>query len=194
MREFKCERGNIGTKRGDPDNWTLDTWARVYEFPRGIAEGWDGRHDGLFAGKLRGDVDPKESFQPSNCRNHIERRVLEFLMPILNLDKPKRITLTAANTLFGAMSGVRPVNWGLLLHEVVGRALPNIGRKPSFLSTFILHLYQHFDCIMADEEDMLTIASKEVAYKLHPEVRDAGTETSSDPIIPEAPPSSPGSP
>ena len=115
-------------------------------------------------------------------------------MPILNLDKPKRITLTAANTLFGAMSGVRPVNWGLLLHEVVGRALPNIGRKPSFLSTFILHLYQHFDCIMADEEDMLTIASKEVAYKLHPEVRDAGTETSSDPIIPEAPPSSPGSP
>ena len=72
-------------------------------------------------------------------------------MPILNPDKPKRITVTAANTLFSATFGVRPVNWGLLIHEVVGRALPNIGQKPSFFFPFILHLYQHFDCITADE-------------------------------------------
>jgi hypothetical protein len=51
-------------------------------------------------------------------------------MPILNPEKPKRISLTMANTLFGAMSGVRPVNWGLLIHEVVGQAIPHIGRKP----------------------------------------------------------------
>lgn len=41
---------------------------------------------------------------------------------------------------------------------------------------------------------MLTIAADEVTYKLHPEVGDLKTETSSDPIVPEAPPSSPGSP
>src|SRR6202048_1494100 len=70
-------------------------------------------------------------------------------------------TLTMANTLFGAMSRVRPLNWGLIIHEVVGRALPNVGHKPSFLSPFILHLYQHFDCITAEEEDMLTIAADE---------------------------------
>ena len=40
----------------------------------------------------------------------------------------------------------------------------------------------------------MTIALEEVAYKLHPEVGFAGTKNSSDPIIPEAPPSSPGSP
>ena len=112
LREFKFERGNqwIATMRRVPDNWTPDTWARVYGFQRGIAEGWAGRKDGLFAGKFRGDADPKEGFHPSNCRNQRERSVLEFFMPILNPDKPKRITLTAANTLFGAMSGVRPVN------------------------------------------------------------------------------------
>src|ERR1700738_2156101 len=103
-------------------------------------------------------------------------------------------TLTMANTLFGAMSRVRPLNWGLIIHEVVGRALPNVGHKPSFLSPFILHLYQHFDCITAEEEDMLTIAADEVTYKLHPEVGDLETETSSDPIVPEAPPPSLGSP
>ena len=111
-------------------------------------------------------------------------------MPILNPEKPKRITLTMANTMFGAMSGVQPVNWGMLIHEVVGRAIPHIGRKPSYLSPFILHLYKHYECIRMDEEDLLTIASEEVAYKLHPTVAD--TSTSIDPIIPT--PSLPGSP
>ena len=95
-----------------------------------------GRKDGLFVGNFRGDVDPKEGLHPANCRNPRERRVLEFLMPILYPEKPKRISLTMANTLFGALSGVRLVNWGLLIHEIVGRALPNIGKKPSYLSPF----------------------------------------------------------
>jgi hypothetical protein len=40
MREFKFERRNqwIGTKRRDPDNWTPDTWARIYGFQRGVGE------------------------------------------------------------------------------------------------------------------------------------------------------------
>ena len=137
----------------------------------------------MFAGKFKGDVDPEEGLHPSNCRNPREWRVLEFLMHILNPKKPKRSTLTMANTLFGAMFGVRPMNWGLLIHEVVGRAIPHIRRKPFNLSTFILHLSKHFDCINVDEEDMLTIASDEVACNLHPAVVD--TETSSDRIIPE---------
>jgi hypothetical protein len=136
LRKFKFERGNqwIGTKRRDPDNWTPDTWARVYGFQIGVGEGWAGRKDGLFVGKFRGEVDPQEGLHPSNYRNARERRMLEFFMPILNPEKPKRISLTMANTLFGAMSGVRPVNWGLLIHEVFGKAIPHIGRKPSYLS------------------------------------------------------------
>ena len=46
------------------------------------------------------------------------------------------------------------------------RAIPNIGRKPSYLSPFILHLYKHYDCITPEEEDRLTIAMEEVAYKI----------------------------
>jgi hypothetical protein len=115
--------------------------------------------------------------------------MLEFLMPILNPEKPKRIFLTMANTVFGAMFGVRPVNWGLLIHEVIGRAIPHIGRKPSYLSPFLLHLYRRYDCITADEKDLLTIAAEEVPYKVRPVVADSST--SSDPIIPDAPPSSP---
>ena len=123
------------------------------------------RKDGLVAGNFLGDVDPKEGLNPSNSRNPRERRVLKFLMPIFYREKPKRISLTMANTLFGVLFGVRPVNWGLLIHEIVGRALSSIGKKPSYLSPFILHLYKHNNCITAEEEDMLTIAAEEVTYK-----------------------------
>ena len=166
--EFKFEKGNqwLDTKRRDPESWNPNTWARVYGFSRGVGAGLACRKDGLCAKKFRGDVDPKEGLHPANCRNPRERRVLEFLMPILYPEKPKRISLTMANTLFGALSGVRPVNWGLLIHEIVGRAIPNIGRKPSYLSPFILHLYKHYDCITPEEEDRLTIAMEEVAYKI----------------------------
>ena len=95
-----------------------------------------------------------------------------------------------ANTMFGALSGVRPVNWGLLIQELVARALPYIGRKPSYLSPFILHLYQHYGCTTREEDDLLTIAIEEVNYKLQP----VAPNTESDHAIPEAPPSSPGSP
>ena len=118
--------------------------------------------------------------------------MLEFLLPILYPEKPKRISLTMANTLFGALSGARPVNWGLLIHEIVGRAIPSIKKKPSYLSPFILHLYKHYDCIKPEEEDRLTIAMEEVTYKVRPTAADSST--SSDPIISDAPPSSPGSP
>jgi hypothetical protein len=193
LREFKIERGNqwLNTKRRDLENCTPDTWAKVYGFPRGIGEEWAGRKDGLFVGKFRGEVDLKEGLHPTNCWNLREQRVLEFFMPILNPEKPKRISLRMVNTLFGAMSGVRPVNWGLLIHEVVARAIPNIGRKPSYLSPFLLHLYRRYECITADEEDLLNIAADEVTYKVRPLVADSST--SSDSIIPEAPPS-PGSP
>jgi hypothetical protein len=87
-----------------------------------------------------------------------------------------------ANTLFGAMSRVRPVNWGRLIQGYVEKNIPYIGRKPSFLSPYILHLYQHYGCINEAEEDALTIAEDEVAYKLGPEVvlEESGSEESSE--------------
>ena len=82
-----------------------------------------------------------------------------------------------ANTIFGAMFGVRYVNWGRTIQEFVKKSLPHIGRKPSFLSPYILHLYQHHECVNEAEEDMLAIAEYEVVYKFGPEVEVAKTGT-----------------
>ena len=153
LREFRFERGNQwdGTKRRDPKHWTPNTWARVYGFQRGLEEGWAGPKDGLFNKKFKGEVDHKECLHPANCLNPREWIMLEFIMRILNPDKPKRITLTMANTLFGALSGVQPVNWGMLIHEVVSQAIPYIGQKPSLplhhapLRTLWVH--HSLDCV-----------------------------------------------
>ena len=73
--------------------------------------------------------------------------MIEFILPILSLENPKRLSITMANTLFGAMSGVRPINWGRFIQEYVEKSLTHIGRKPSFLSPYILHLISNTDAL-----------------------------------------------
>jgi hypothetical protein len=192
LREFLFERGNqwFKTLRQDPENWTAEVWARVYGFAPRKDEGWANRKDNFYVGKFRGDHDPKDRFHPGNCQNHREQRLIEFNMPILSPKKPKRLGITMANTLFGAMSRVRPVNCGRLIRKYVEKSIPHIGRKPSFLSPYIFNLYEHYGCINKVEEDALTIAEDEVVYNLGPklELTESGSkESSEDPIAPKPP-------
>ena len=189
LRESLLERGNQWFRmiRHDPEKWTTKVWAGVYGFPKDKGEGWASRRDSFYVGKFRTDPDPKDGFYPGNCWNLRERRVIEFILPIISPEKPKRLSIIMANTLFRAMSGVRPINWARLIQEYVEKSLLHIGRKPSFLSPYILHLYQHYGCVNEVEEDILTIAEDKVVYKLGPEVEmaETGMEDSSDTTVPE---------
>ena len=118
--------------------------------------------------------------------------MIEFMMPILNPEKPKQVTLTVANTLFGALSGVRPMNWGVIIHEIVTRGISQLRKKPSYISPFIMHLYEFHHCTTVDEDDKLLTGREEVRYKLQPAPHEDSPE--GDPPIPDVPPSSPGSP
>ena len=46
------------------------------------------RTDLYIEGKFRDDADPKDGFSVRDCRDARERRVLEFLVPIVHPDKP----------------------------------------------------------------------------------------------------------
>ena len=183
----------VRTIRHDPEKRTVEVWVGVYGFPRGKGEGWASHRESFHVGKFRTEPDPKDGFHPGNCQNPRDRTVIEFILPILTPEKPKRHNITMANTLFGAMSVVRPVNWGRLIQECVEKSLPHISPKPSYLSPHILHLYQHHGCVNEAEEDMLTIAEDEVVYKLglKVEIAETGTEDSSDTTVLEPPPTMP---
>ena len=45
-----------------------------------------------------------------DCKDPRVKRVLEFLVPLLYPEKPTRVMITVGNTIFGALSGERPVD------------------------------------------------------------------------------------
>ena len=81
----------------------------VYSFQkegRGMAR----RIDKPIDGKFRTSTNPKDRLTVPDCIDPRERRMLEFVMPILYLEKPSWITLMVGNTIFGALFGFRKVN------------------------------------------------------------------------------------
>ena len=92
-----------------PEQWTADVWSDVYGFAPRRGEGWANRKDTYIVGKFRTKHDLKDGFYAGDCRNPSERRVIKIFFPILYPEKPKRLSITMANTIFGALSGNRPV-------------------------------------------------------------------------------------
>ena len=83
-------------------------------------------------GKFLHKADPKDGFPVKECRDARERRLLEFLVPIVHLDKPTRVTRTLENTVFGALGGERAVDWAKTFAELVNRLVGTAGKtKPT---------------------------------------------------------------
>ena len=100
------------------------------------------RTDLYIEGKFRNNADPKDGFSIRDCRNPRERKLLEFLVPIVHPDKPTRATRTIGNTIFGALSEEKPVDWGKVFSELVQWLVGGAGKsKPTFICLFLYHLY-----------------------------------------------------
>ena len=111
IQEGKLERNNMfdTTIRDRPKEWTAGVWREVYDFQPG-GSSLAHRTDLYIEGKFRNDADPKDGFQIRDCRDSRKRRLLEFLVPIMHPNKPTRVTRTIGNTIFGVLSGDRPVD------------------------------------------------------------------------------------
>ena len=171
IREGKLERNNMfdTTIRDRPEDWTASIWREVYEFlPRGC--GMANRTDLYIEGKFRTEADPKDGFPVKDCRDDRERRLLEFLVPIVHPDKPTRVTRTIGNTIFGALSGDRPVDWGKVFSELVQRLVGGVGRaKPTPICPFLFHLYECKGLLTEEEETDYTTANELNRYEIPPE-------------------------
>ena len=55
-------------------------------------------------------MNSKDGFAIADCKEARARRVLEFLVPLMYPEKPTRVTIMVGNTIFGALSGKRPVD------------------------------------------------------------------------------------
>ena len=98
-----------GTIQDRPQLWTSEIWRDVYNFPSGGA-GLANRMDTYVDGKFTPTVDLKDGYPVRDCRNARQRRLLEFIVLIIHLDKPTWVTIMIGNTIFGALDGGRPVD------------------------------------------------------------------------------------
>ena len=171
IREGKLERNNMfdTTIRDRPEEWNASVWREVYNFGPG-GSGLANRTDFYIEGKFRNDADPKDGFSIRDCRNPRERKLLEFLVPIVHLDKPTWVTRTIGNTIFGALSGERPVDWGKVFSELVQRLVGGAGKsKPTPICPFLYHLYECKGLLTEEEETDYTTVKELNRYRISPE-------------------------
>ena len=171
IREGKLEQNNMfdTTIRDRPEEWTAGVWREIYDFQPG-GSGLANRTELYIEGKFQNDADPKDGFPVRDCRDSRERRLLEFLVPIVHPDKPTRVTCTIGNTIFGALSGDRPVDWGKVFSKLVQRLVGAAGKaKPTPICPFLYHLYEYKGLLTEEEEIDYTTAKELNRYRISPE-------------------------
>ena len=176
--EQKMERSNIfdTTIRDRPEEWTAGVWKEVYDFAPG-GGGMANRTDLYIEGKFRNEADPKDGYPVRDCRDARERSVLEFLVPIVHPDKPTRVTHTLGNTIFGALSGERSVDWAIIFMELINWLVGGAGKtKPTPICPFLYHLYESKGLLTEDEETDYKSAQELNRYRISPD-RDPESES-----------------
>ena len=170
IREQKMERNNIfdATIRNRPEEWTAGVWREVYNFLPG-GGGLANRTDKYVEGKFLHEVDPKDGFLVRECKDARERRLLEFLVPIVHPDKSTQVTRTLGNTIFGAISGERSVDSSIIFMELVNQKamVGGVGKaKPTPICPFLYHLYESKGLLTEDEETDYKAAQELNRYRI----------------------------
>ena len=166
------------------------SWAEVYGF-RKEDRTVVGRIDRWINGKFRSPINSKDGHSIDDCIDPRKRRVLEFVVPIIYPEKPKQVTKVVGNMIFGSLSGEYVVNWGQVIHKVVGRLVSHLEKgKPLPISPFLFHLYSRNECLKDEETDDIEAARKYLEFDISPETvalsEEEGSERESP--SPRAPP------
>ena len=139
------------------------------------------RTDRFIDGKFSGRVNPKDGYAVVDCKEPRARRVLEFLVLLLYPEKPTRVTITVENTIFGALSGERLVDWGIVVKDLVQRLFSGMGRsKATPIYPYVFYLYHSHKLLLPAEKKEYRI--KEALLKHNVE-----SEGEEDPVDPEEP-------
>ena len=155
-----------GTVRQALEKWTAKEWRKVYGFERG-GEGMASRTDRYIDGMFSGRVNPKDGYAVADCKDPRVKRVLEFLVPLLYPEKPTRVTITIGNTIFRALSEERPVDWGVVVKDLVQRLLSGMGKsKATPICPYIFHLYHSLKLLLPAEKKEYQIQEALVKHNM----------------------------
>ena len=108
----------IGTIRADPLQQMADAWRKVYGFSM---EGCRmcGRKAKFVDEFFTTPPHKHDGYAVEDSTDARARICLGFLVPIVHPEKPHRMTVRMANTLLGAYTKKRDVDWGVLIRNLV---------------------------------------------------------------------------
>ena len=162
------ERPNIFNRmiRDRPQIWTAELWRDTYDFPSGGA-GLSNWMDRYIEGRFVHQVVPKDGYAVGDCRNNRQRRVLEFLVPIVHPDKPTQVTITIGKTIFVALDGGREIDWGVVFRDLAQRLAKGVQNpRPTSICPFLFHLYDGQGLLTEDEELNYRTAKEMEGYQI----------------------------
>ena len=80
------------------------------------------------------------------------------------------MTITTGNTVFGALDGGRPVDWGVAFQDLAQRLIAKVGKpKPTPISPFLFHLYESKGILTEEEKREYKTAQELRGYRITPE-------------------------
>ena len=140
------------------------------------------RTDTWINAKFDSSINPKDGYAVSNCVDLRERKVLEFVVPILYPEKPDRVTKEIGNTIFGVLAGEYKVSWGHMIQNVVGHLVSNLEKvKASPISPYLFYLYYRNECLRGEEMKEVEVARECLEYGIGPDTpldeEDAGSQS-----------------
>ena len=140
-----------GTIRAQPETWDAGKWREAYGFSAG-GEGFASQTDRFIGGKFRNAANLKDEFAIADCEDSRVKMVLEFLIPILYLEKPIWVTVTVGNTIFGAQLGEWKVDWGIVLQAVVAKLVEGARKLKAIpIGPYLFHLYMGQEVLNGEE-------------------------------------------
>ena len=102
--------------------------------------------------KFKGAANPKDGFAVADCINMRNRRLLEFLLPILHPEKPTRMTFVVGNTVFGALSKEKRVDWAKVISGIATGLISNVGKSRAIrICPYLFHLYKKQGLLTLEE-------------------------------------------
>ena len=195
MQELREEQSNewMHTVRAQLDRWMAEHWEVVYSF-QAFGEGLNLLQD-KYKSKYIKPIHPKNGYNILDCADEQEKRVLEFLAPIVNPDKPTWLIVSLSNCIFDTLTGAREIRWGLVIKEIVRKMVVGLGiSKPSELTPFSYHLYESLGILSEGEDAIYKAAIVMLEFGIENKKKDEGRIPKPDPEKrkPESEPKSKG--
>ena len=164
--------------RQDSEMWIATAWHKVYNFPI-CKEGMTTQGEKFVEGKFIHPPHPKDGYPLPDCKDPRARKMLEFLISILYLEKPTKINITVGNTIFGAYTCECMVEWALVVRDTIKRLVTRIGKsKPTPICPYLLHLYYIHYTIQPEDKKVYMVRESFMRdiVKLDEKKQPAGTE------------------